>query len=372
VKPYIPQKLPLDSVDWDELVPAIGEASFELGRYSGALDALGAPSVYFLPIATQEAVYSSRVEGTRSTYEDVVGGQALADLDPRTREDIEEVMNYRRAMLHALERLKERPLNLNMLKEMHAILLENVRGRDKGRGQFRRVQNWIGGATMSTARYVPPPVEVLDDCLANWERYLHARRPDEVEEPHLMSERDPLVQLAILHAQFEIIHPFVDGNGRVGRMIIPLFLYQRGLIAQPVFAISPYIDAHRSEYFDRLGAISEQGDWSGWILFFLRAVRHQAIENKARARKIVDLYSAIKERVRRRTRSQYASAAVEIIFEEPIFRTSGFVQRLAAPRRSGLNILDTLKEIGVLKVIQSGSGPLPDVLGFSELLEVMR
>jgi len=372
VKSHIPQKLPITGLDWAALAPFTSRANMQLGYYSGTLDALYAPSIYYIPMMTQEAVFSSRIEGTQADYEEVVGGEALPDLDPEKRDDVQEVINYRRAMQYALAQMEEKPLNLNLIRQMHSILLDGVRGKRKGRGEFRRVQNWIGGATMETARYVPPPVEMLDDLLNNWEAYLHACRPGEEQPPHLLTERDPLVQLAVLHAQFEIIHPFVDGNGRIGRMIIPLFLYQHDLISRPVFTLSAYIDAHRSEYYDRLNAVTAAGAWTDWIVFFLTAIGEQAAANSQQARQIVNLFDTVTVRVNEATRSQYAAPAVEIIFEQPIFTTSDFVERLGAPRRSAIDLLNNLKEAGIITVIKAGSGQRPETLAFVELLKLMK
>jgi Fic family protein len=355
MKPYIPEKLPVEGVDWAGLIGLIDEASYRLGNYAGALDALSTPH-YFYPMATQEAVFSSRIEGTYSTFEEVVGFAASRDIPDWKRDDLQEVINYRRAMTHALARLDELPLCLRLIREMHGVLLDSVRGRDRGRGEFRMVQNWIGGATMETARYVPPPPEVIAEYLNNWESYLHAE------------ERVPLAQLAILHAQFEVIHPFVDGNGRVGRLIVPLFLYEKGLISQPVFTISPYIDAHRDEYYDRLYAVSAERDWTGWIAYFLTAIREQAIQNTQQSARIAALYTETLDRVARLTRSQYVGRAVEIIFEQPIFTTTDFRQALNAPRRSGDFILKILRDEGVVTLIEEGAGSAPDILGFPQLI----
>jgi Fic family protein len=372
--PYIPDQLPLKTLDWDALAPLIGQTSYRLDYYSGTLDALRAPGIYFYPMATQEAVFSSRIEGTTSTYEEVVGGEALPDFDPEKRGDIEEVMNYRRAMLYAIEVMKEKPLNLTMLREMHAILLKGVRGRDRGRGEFRMVQNLVGGATMDTARYVPPPPERVPEALDNWERYFHARRPDEVKPPHTMAERDPLVQLAILHAQFEIIHPFVDGNGRIGRLIIPLFLYQRKLISQPVFTISPYINDHRQEYYDRLNAVTTKDDWLGWIQFFLTAVCEQALTNSQQASEISDLFNEIDEQLHATLRSDHLDRAIEVIFEQPIFTTTDFAQalNLADSRQTAIGLLNNFKDEGVVETVYKSAGRRPETLALTRLLKIMK
>lgn len=190
-------------------------------------------------MTTQEAVLSSRIEGTQATLGDVLRFEAgEAPKEERKQHDIQEIINYRHALRGAEEELRTRPFNLNLLKKLHSILLDSVRGRDTARGRFRQVQNWVGapGTPIEEAPFVPPAPGLLMEYLDNWEKYYHADRPD------------PLVQLAIVHAQFEIIHPFLDGNGRLGRMLVPLFLYEKEFISKPMFYLSAYLEVHQDEY----------------------------------------------------------------------------------------------------------------------------
>jgi Fic family protein len=358
--PHFPEKLPLANLDWSRIGPLVGQAGFHLGQYSGALDALEIPDIYFYSMTTQEAIYSSRIEGTNSTFEEVAGFGMLDDIPEARRDDLQEVINYQRAMTYAVKRMKELPLSLRLIKEMHAILLDSVRGKDKGRGEFRRVQNWIGGRTMETAAYMPPPPERVMEHLDNWEKYLH------IDEP------EPLVQMAIIHAQFESIHPFVDGNGRVGRMLIPLFLYQRGLLSRPVFSISPYIDAQRQQYYDGLNATRQPGGWESWIAYFLAAVREQARENTERVKRIAGLYTDVQRHMRRVSRSIYLEKALAVLFAQPILTTADFVDGLGAPRQSAVDLLQAFKNEHIVKMVQEGAGRRPETLAFSRLLEIMR
>jgi len=218
MKPFIPDKLPLESINWESHVPLIGQANAALDRYDGMLQGIPNPGVFLSPLTTQEAVLSSKIEGTLvSSMEEVLEFEASPrePVEPSKKTDIQEIINYRTAMWKAMESIEERPLCLNLVKDLHGILLDSVRGRDKALGEFRRTQNYIAppGSPIEQATYVPPSPELLPAVLDNWEKYMH------------FAEKDVLVHLAIVKAQFEIIHPFLDGNGRLGRMLIPLFLF---------------------------------------------------------------------------------------------------------------------------------------------------
>ncbi len=246
--------------------------------------------------------------------------------------------------------------------KLHATLLDSVRGRDKGRGRFRTIQNWIGSndTSMENAAYVPPEPRLLPELLDNWEKYYHMERPD------------PLVQLAVVHAQFEIIHPFVDGNGRLGRILIPLFLYEKQILRQPMFYLSQYLEAHRAEYIDALRALGEQdGAWNRWISFFLTALIEQAKQNATKARSIMDLYESLKARVIELTRSQYAVPLLDHLFVRPIFRSSDLGAHKDMPSKPMImNMLGALKQDGILKVVREGSGRRAQVLALAELINL--
>ena len=218
MKPFVPEELPIKKVEWEALIPLIGTANRSIAQYEGVLYGVPNPEVLLSPLTTQEAVLSSKIEGTQATLGEVLKFEAGEEPTEETRrQDIREIINYRRALIAAERELKTRPFNLNLLLRLHQILLEGVRGQNKARGQFRKVQNWIGspGSPIDKAQFVPPEPLLLNGYLDNWEKYYHADRPD------------ALVQLAVVHAQFEIIHPFVDGNGRLGRILVPLYLRRR-------------------------------------------------------------------------------------------------------------------------------------------------
>ena len=360
--PYIPTTLPLNSLDWADLVPLIARANRAVARFDGILQGMVDPNVLLAPLATQEAVLSSRIEGTQATLHDVLEFDAVPSEQAEKYLDIQEVVNYRKAMTAAVESLRQRPICLNLLKEVHSVLLDSVRGQDKRRGEFRRLQNYIGrpGAGIDQATFVPPAPEMLPDYLSNLEWYIHH------------DEKDVLVQLAIIHGQFELLHPFLDGNGRVGRMLVPLFLCERKLLASPVFYISAFLERYRNDYYGRLRRISEVGDWQGWIRFFLYAVEEQARDNAARAHGILALYNRLKEEVARLTRSPHVILALDALFTSPIVSPAEFSRLSGIPRRSSFRLLDVLKQAGILVELRPAHGSKATVLGLKELLDVVE
>ena len=362
MKPYEPERLPLDCIDWAAHVSLIGQANAALARYDGTLQSIINPVVLLSPLTTQEAVLSSRIEGTQANMEEVLEYEAAPDkpVEPAKYDDIQEIINYRRAMGQAVKSLKKRPLCLNLVKELHVILLESARGRNKAPGQFRKVQNYIArpGRSMEEADFVPPSPEKLPAALDNWEKYLQ------------LEEKDVLVQLAIAKAQFEIIHPFLDGNGRLGRMLIPLFLFEKKLLSKPMFYLSEYLEEHRDIYYERLRAISEEKDWNGWIRFFLTAVVEQAEINSDKTRRILALYEKMKQEIPKIIRSQYGVQAIDALFDRPIFRSTEFIARSRIPKESAIRIINVLKETGVIRDIRPGRGRRAAVMIFPELIEI--
>jgi Fic family protein len=361
--PFTPSPLPHQDVQWEPLIPLIGQANRALALYDGVLYGVPNPEVLLSPLTTQEAVLSSKIEGTQATLGDVL--KFDAGEEPRQearRQDIQEIINYREALRSAERELKTRPFNLNLLLKLHSILLDSVRGRDKGRGKFRTVQNWIGppGTPIEEAAFIPPPPQALQGLLDNWEKYYHMDRPD------------PLVQLAVVHAQFEIIHPFVDGNGRLGRILIPLFLAEKELLSQPMFYLSAYLDAHRDQYVASLRALGTHKDsWNNWIQFFLTALIEQAKLNAAKARSIMDLYEKMKTRVIALTHSQFAVPLLDALFEQPILKSSALDGRPGMPSKPMvMALLAKLKQEKILRVIRPGSGRRAQILLFSDLIDL--
>ena len=352
---------PEQRLDWPRLIPFLSPAAAALARYDGMLSAIPNPRLLLAPLATREAVLSSRIEGTQATLGEVLEFEAGQEPEsPERREDIREVLNYRAAMRRAEAMLEELPLGLRVIRAAHSELLAGVRGTGKSPGEYRRIPNWIGpaGCTLEEARFVPIGADRLPDAMGAWERYIHEDAPDR------------LVQLAILHAEFEALHPFLDGNGRLGRMLVPLFLWQKALIRAPVFYISAYLEARRDAYYDGLLAVSRDDDWTGWCRFFLEAVRSQAEDNLSRTQGILDLYGDMKERIAGLTHSQYAIHAQDWLFERPIFRSTDFVKTVGIPEPTARRFLQVLQKHGILKAIIPGGGRRATVFAFPELLNV--
>ena len=364
MQPYEPKTLPLDCIDWPAHVSLIGKANAALGRYDGMLQSIVNPAVLLSPLTNQEAVLSSRIEGTQASMEEVLEYEAdpSEPVEPSKRADIQEILNYRQAMGRAVESLKKRPLCLNMVKELHATLLDSVRGRDKALGEFRRVQNFIGapGCTVETATFVPPSVDRLGDAMGNWEKYIH------------LEEKDRLVQLAVAKAQFELIHPFLDGNGRIGRILVPLFLFEKRILSSPMFYVSAYFEEHREVYYARLQAVSKEDDWNGWVQFFLTAVAEQAQVNTKKTGDILSLYERMKVEVPKVIRSQYVIQAIDALFDRPIFTSTDFITRSKIPKDSGLRILKGLMEQGLIGDLRPARGRQAAVLAFPDLIEITK
>ena len=361
VSPYTPDKLPLGNIEWGSLVRLVGQANFEIALYDGVLRTMPNPSLLLSPMTTQEAVLSSRIEGTQANLAEVLEYQAApnqAGVGTERRDDIQEILNYRIAMDLAIEQLEKRPLSLNLFRDIHFTLLDSVRGRDKARGEFRRVQNHIGrpGSTIENARYVPPAPEHLMKHLDNFEKYIH------------YDEEDRLVQLAIVHAQFEIIHPFLDGNGRVGRILIPLFLYEKKILSNPTFYLSEYLDVNDTVYRDKLLAITAEGDWLGWIQFFLEAIAKQASANTRKAQSILNLYDDMKTKITESTRSIYAIQILDAMFSQPVFTISDFSRMASISNPTARRALNKLTQDDILQVIIESSGQRPTIFMFEQLI----
>ena len=360
---YHDGKFPPDTLDWARLVPLIGPANAAVARYDGMLAAIPNAHILLSPLTTQEAVLSSRIEGTQASMGEVLEYEARGDTaepsNPKEA-DIWEILNYRKAMRTATERLKELPFCQRIILECHTILLNSVRGHGRSPGQYRKIPNWIGpkGCTIEEARFVPIAAEELPAAMSRWEKYIHESAPDR------------LIQLSLLHAEFEALHPFLDGNGRLGRMMIPLFLYQAGIIQQPIFYISAYLESHRDEYYERLLAVSRDDDWDGWCAFFLKVVQIQAEENLSKTQAILDLYNQMKTHFAELTRSQYAIRALDWVFERPIFKSSDFVHLSNIPNPTAKRILSSLRDHGILKEIQAGSGRRAATFAYPELLNI--
>lgn len=362
MNPYIPQKLPIETLDYHRLLLLIGTANAELGRYDGLLRGTVNPELMLGPLTEQEAVLSSKIEGTQATVDEVLGFEAgIPAKTEREEFDFKEVINYRKALQLGRAELADcRPVTLHLIRALHKELLSGVRGEEKNPGEFRVDQNWIGplGCTIDQAAFIPPSPLILVDRLEAWQEYLSS------------DDGDVLIQSALVHAQFELLHPFRDGNGRIGRMLIPLFLYQKERISQPMFYLSGYLEAHREEYYTRLRAISETNDWTGWAEFFLRAIMEQSRQNSQTVVRVMKLYDNMKEKIQSATKSQYTMKILDAIFRTPVFKASSFIETTGIVDATAQRLLRVLRDAGIITVLSRGAGRTPSVYRFDELLDV--
>lgn len=309
-QPFTPPLLP-PQIELSNLIKLIADAREAVARYDEAVKRLPNPALIRRAFETKEAVLSSKIEGTQATFEEVLefdAEEAKSEENEKLR-DYREIGNYRQAIVQGKHLLKDKPLSENVIKELHTTLLNSVRGKNKTPGEFRRHQVHIGppGATLEEASYVPPVHTEIPNLISNLINYLH----DDTQP-------DRLVQAAIAHYQFEAIHPFADGNGRVGRLIIPLYLYEKGITSQPNLYISEFLETHRRDYYERLNKVSAEDDWLEWIAFFLRALRSQANVSRKRVENVEHLYKELHERLPE-FNSFYASSFLEALFMRPIF-----------------------------------------------------
>jgi len=333
----------MDGEMWDLL----SKADRALGRLDGVASVLPNPDLFVAMYVRHEAVLSSQIEGTQSTLENVLEWE----IDVRGNEqpkDLEEVVNYVAAMNYGLERLGDFPLSLPLIKEIQARLLSGVRGHERDIGEFRRSQNWIGapGSTLQNASFVPPPPHEMLTALDNFEKFLHM-------EDFFPGERMPiLVQCALAHAQFETIHPFLDGNGRVGRLLITFLLCERGVLSRPLLYLSLFLKTHRAEYYDRLMAVRLSGDYEGWLRFFLRGVAATSDAATRTARQVLELRESGRARVMTLDLNAALSArAFDVLFAHPVVTVNFLASELGCAFKSAGRIVEAFAapEVGLLR-----------------------
>lgn len=328
---FLPAPLPPRLTYGPELVTLISKADAALSELSGLGRLLPNPHLLIAPWMAREAVLSSRIEGTRASLSDVLIDE-IGGVGPKPPEDLGEVRNYIVALEHGIQRLPKLPLSLRLVREIHAKLMTGVRGDKAIPGEFRRSQNWIGatGSTPATATYVPPPAENLTECLGDWEKFLHQRdaMPD-------------LVQCALMHEQFEAIHPFLDGNGRVGRLLITLFLIERGRLSQPLLYLSDYIDEHRQDYYDLLQRVRTHGDWDSWLRYFIHGVQVTAADAVKRTSHVIELREKFRNRVSDKPK---ALALVDQLFTNPYLTVARVQEVLKISNPTARKLIDLLVE----------------------------
>ncbi len=335
--PYPPTDLVLDR----RLLALLSAADHELGRLVGASEILPNPDLFVRMYVRREAVLSSQIEGTQASLMDVLEYEAMRARS-ELRVDVREVSNYVAALRYGLRRVSSLPLSLRLLREIHAWLMRNARGGEPAKtpGEFRRSQNWVGGPSPATARYVPPLVPEMNRALDEFERALHERPP-----------YPPLISLALAHAQFETIHPFLDGNGRIGRLLVTFLLCEYGVLKEPLLYLSIFFKEHRQVYYERLQAVRDDGDWEGWLAFFLEGVATVAHEATDTARKIVRLREQLRNdlpsRLGRRTGN--GLALLDQLFLHPVVAVKTVETLLHLSQPAALALVDALVDVGVLR-----------------------
>ena len=342
---FIPRALPPDPpvVLDGELLALLSTADQALGRLDGVIQTIPNPDLFVAMYVRREAVLSSQIEGTQSTLQDVLAAE-LEPATPGLPADVEEVVNYVRAMNYGIDRLATLPLSKRLIREIHRELLSSGRGAERMPGEFRRDQNWIGpeGAPITEATFVPPPVPEMHDALDALERFLNEER------------RSPLlVHVGLAHAQFETIHPFIDGNGRVGRLLITFQLVQRRVLHRPLLYLSHYLKRHRLEYYDRLMAIRVGGEWEGWLEFFLRGVAETAVEATDTAGAILQLRERDRERISERT-GLNGLLLHDLLFERPLLNVNLAKDELRVSFATANKLIADLEDLGVLREITGG------------------
>lgn len=339
---FVPHPLP-PKLEWDNsLVSLISRADLALGTLSGLGETLPNPHLLIYPFIRREAVLSSRIEGTQSSLSDLLLFEATKVEKQR---DVREVQNYVRAIEYGLKRLDELPLSLRLIRELHNILMEGVRGEHVTLGEFRQSQNWIGspGCTLNEATFVPPPVPEMQDALDQLEKFLHA----DIVLP-------PLVQLALIHYQFEAIHPFLDGNGRIGRLLITFFLCQRGILTKPLLYLSAFFEHHHQEYYEHLLEVSQKGAWRQWIEFFLQAVVAQSIDAVQRSRRLLDLHRDYHQMNLEKHLPPTAGQLVELVFMRPVLNAKIAQESLGVTFPAAQKAIRILEDEGILVEITGG------------------
>jgi Fic family protein len=336
---FVPDPLPPRLSYRTELIRLLSNADRLIGELAGAGRQLPNPHLLIGGYVRREAVLSSRIEGTQASLSDLFMFEAAPRQAP-TGSDVREVSNYVTAMEAGLAGLAELPVSVRLLRQIHSKLLEGVRGGRSTPGELRTSQNWIGppGCALIDATYVPPPPEEVQTCLRDWERYLNTSPPEPV-----------LVQCALMHYQFEAIHPFLDGNGRVGRLLITLLLCERGVLQQPLLYLSAFLERNRRDYYEHLLGVTRRGAWEEWVGFFLRGIAAQARDAVERAERILDLHKDYIARLRGTRVPKGTHAVLDELFVTPIFGIAGLSRRLGVRYEAVRAAVDTLQRLGIAR-----------------------
>lgn len=354
---YVPEPPP-PAIEWSTgLAGALSKADHAVGRLAGEARRLPNPHLLIRPFVRREAVLSSRIEGTRATLGELLAAEAGAAVE-RSPEDLREVGNYVVALEYGLKRMEKLPLSLRLVRELHSKLMTGVRGDHATPGDFRTSQNWIGpaGSTIANATFVPPPPDLLADCLGAWEKFLH----DE--------SLPPLVHAAIVHSTFEAIHPFLDGNGRVGRLLITLLLVARGLLPSPILYLSAWFEATRPEYYERLLGVTTRGEWEEWLEYFFEGTTSQAEDALSRIHRIDALLEGWREKMTDAP-TRAPERAVSLLAENPFWTVKNLAERLDVAFTTAQRAMDRLESAGIVRL--QGEARRNRVYCAQEILKVL-
>lgn len=337
---FVPAPLP-PQLEWtDELLSLLSKADRSLAQLAEVGKTFPAPHVVVRPFIRREAVLSSRIEGTQTSLQELYTYEAH-QLPLFENPDAHEVHNYVKALDYSLERLETLPVSQRLIREIHARLMKGVRGEHAAPGEVRRTQNWIGspGATINTATYLPPPVEEMNECLSDLEKYIHAP-----------TSLPPLIRIGLIHYQFEAIHPFIDGNGRVGRLLVSLLMCSWELLPQPLLYLSAYIESNRQDYYDHLLAVSQKGAWGSWLSFFLEGVDQQAQRATSQLRRLWKIRTSYAEKIAGERTQETLAQAVDFLIGQPIVTVSQLQEGIGLNNYvTAQRYVDRMIDLGILR-----------------------
>lgn len=362
---YHYDKFPPASLNYGVLVNQLVKATEAIARFDQMLKNLHNSEIMLAPLRNQEAVISSRMEGTVSTMDEILQYEAdfdgTVDVEASTRTEVIETILYQRALKNAQAAMEQgQPLSQFLIKAAHQQLLSYGRGATKSPGKYKNEQNYLVDRTKRNVLFTPTSPERLQDCLDKLFDYINN------------SEETPLIKAGITHVEFEALHPFKDGNGRIGRMIITLMLWKSGVISAPHYYISGYFEEHKDQYIDSMRRVSEFDDWTGWCLFFLEAVEKQAISNLQIAENIRKLYDEMKIEFSDLLASKWSVNALDYVFTYPMFRNNKFTQNSGIPSASAARFTRLLLEKGLITIVQEASGRRPALYVFEPLMRLVR
>jgi len=355
---FAPAPLP-PKLDWTpRLIRVLSDADRLIGKLAGEGGRLPNPHILMRPFLQREAVLSSKIEGTQATLGELLAAEAGVAVN-RSPDDLREVGNYVVALEHGIVRLKELPLCVRIIRELHEKLMTGVRGQQASPGRFRKIQNWIGkpGSTLATASFIPPPPDDVETCLAAWEKFLHE------------SDLPPLVTIALAHYQFEAIHPFLDGNGRVGRLLITLFLIERQILPTPLLYLSAFFEAARRDYYDGLRGVSERGEWNEWLEYFLQGVARMSEDALSRAARINNKLIEWQKTVAGDS-TNAPLRVVELLTANPFITAKGAAEKLGVAFTTAQRAIERLERLGIVK--QSGDAKRDRVYCAKALLNILE